>query len=93
MTEPQLKPCPFCGKKPTYSKHENTVWPECYCQQEGDAQLETWNNRPIEDKLLEACKGLLQFIDNFSVGDDWYKENYGAIKQAQAAIAAAEGAP
>jgi len=43
--------------------------------------------------LLEACKGLLAFIESFSFGGDWCQDNYPAIKAAKAAIAEAAPAP
>lgn len=51
-------------------------------------------NKPLikaAPDLLDACKGLLDFIRSFDMGGDWCQDNYPAIKAAQAAIAKARG--
>jgi len=66
----KLKPCPFCGKKPSiaYGGPGDPVW---YVECEGDEPEHTislqsggtreeaitaWNTRPVEDALIEALK-------------------------------------
>ena len=44
--------------------------------------------RAQRDDLLAACEALLSFIKGHDMGGDWYQENYPAIQQARAAIAA-----
>lgn len=44
--------------------------------------------RAERDDLLAACEALLSFIKGHDMGGDWYQENYPAIQQARAAIAA-----
>ena len=46
----KLKPCPFCGKKPFYIEWVACVNPQCQLVNTYFVP-ETWNTRPIEDKL------------------------------------------
>ena len=46
----KLKPCPFCGKKPFCVEWVACVNPQCQLVNTYFVP-ETWNTRPIEDKL------------------------------------------
>jgi len=87
----KLKPCPFCGKQPK-------TWFDVDALTEGynvkccdilittifmsDA-IKAWNNRPVEDALVEALEALLNHTKN----DHCIR---GLNEQAKAALALAK---
>lgn len=64
-----LKPCPFCGATTENISLERTIsihWIKCnFCQSEGLKSTsslkakQAWNNRPIENELLEVLEKLI----------------------------------
>ena len=67
----ELKPCPFCGEKPEYAEGGTitSVWcNECgyefaYASIRGDLSwIESWNYRPIENKLHTALKKAMEIL-------------------------------
>lgn len=58
MSEPKLKPCPFCGREPTYwhwnygfmiECHQNDHRIQCEAKTQEEA-IEAWNKREGEEK-------------------------------------------
>lgn len=56
----ELKPCPFCGKKPAVSLNG---YPRCPIPgvgtHAGGMRAEEWNTRPIEDELRQTIADLM----------------------------------
>lgn len=73
-SEPQLKPCPFCGGTELKIEIEDHEFHVIHCYQceistaqslDRDRAIQEWNQRPLEDaaaKLLDACEALSERI-------------------------------
>lgn len=98
MSAEELRPCPFCGKDETILKEENGAQyiSCCYCGSgvygpptgEKEDAIEFWNDRPLEQELLEALESLL--ADTCTSG--YYSQaDSESVINARAAIAKAKG--
>ena len=67
------KLCPFCGsKKLKCIKYEGDLSVYIRCENcQADNELNTWNTRPIEDKLIAEIEGLSKALGKYADKENW----------------------
>lgn len=68
MSDVKIKPCPFCAKEPKSETIGTSVYVKCsddgcIAGQDSTFHIDTWNDRPLEEKLKSAIQKMLNGID------------------------------